>query len=146
MRQPPQRLARTSPPGMLLKRLSGAHARLQLDRIVGSDPAYLAMVRQLPCLKCGLEPAGEAAHVRLTSAAFHKHGGMGRKPADKWALPLDRGCHQIDSDALHRIGEYLFWHQLGINPLLVCERLYAKRGDIVAMRAVILNTISERSR
>lgn len=63
---------------------------------------------------------------------------------DRWALPLDRGCHQTDPDALHRRGEYLFWADLGINPLLICERLYRQRGDLVAMRAVILSAMAER--
>jgi hypothetical protein len=125
--------------------MAEARPRLLLRSGEGNaDPAYLAMIRELPCLKCGLEPCGEAAHVRITSAAFHKRGGMGRKPADRWTAPLDRGCHQTDRDALHRVGEYLFWATLGINPLLICERLYAHRGDLVAMRAVVLTAIADR--
>jgi hypothetical protein len=139
----PKRVARIAPIGSLLKH---AFDRVPQRRSIETpaDPAYLEMIRQLPCIKCGMEPCGEAAHVRLTSAAFHKRGGIGKKPEDRWALPLDRGCHQVDPDALHRVGEYLFWHALGINPLLICERLYAQRGDLVAMRAVILSAMAER--
>lgn len=138
----PQRIMPPDPPGRLLKRLYGIR---RVRKIVeGTDEAYLAQVRQLPCLKCGMEPCLEAAHVRITSAAFHKFNAGGKTPADKWALPLDHGCHVADRDALHRIGEFLFWHQLGLNPLLICEGLYAKRGDLVAMRAVILVAIAER--
>lgn len=141
----PKRIARIAPIGSLLKHPISIAPVAHQERSPG-DASYLAMVRQLPCVKCGMEPCGEAAHVRITSAAFHKRGGIGKKPDDRWALPLDRGCHQTDRDALHRSGEYLFWHQLGINPLLICERLYAQRGDLVAMRAVILSAIAERGR
>lgn len=48
------------------------------------------------------------------------------------------------SRAQHSRGERMFWAELGINPLLVAQRLYAQRGDLVAMRAVILVAIAER--
>lgn len=140
----PQRLTPPAAPGELLKRLTGIHVRMKLKEIAGRDPVYLANIRQLPCLKCGMEPCGEAAHVRSQSAAHGKKGGMAKKPADRWALPLCAGCHRIDRDALHNIGEGLFFHIVGINPLLVCERLHAKRGDPVAMRAVVMTVIAER--
>ncbi|WP_256470504.1 hypothetical protein [Bradyrhizobium sp. 45] len=38
----------------------------------------------------------------------------------------------------------MFWAQLDINPLLVAQRLYAQRGNLVAMRAVVLVAIAER--
>src|SRR5581483_10303975 len=115
VRERPQRLSRTAAPGALLKRMLALHTRVKLKEASTHDPVYLAQVRQLPCLKCGMEPAGEAAHVRLTSAAFNKRGGMAKKPADRWTVPLCGGCHREDRDALHRLGEYLFWAQLGIN-------------------------------
>lgn len=138
----PQRLALRTPPGSLLKQLLALAPRHRSD--ADRDEAHLVAVRQCVCLRCGLDPAGEAAHVRLTSGVRHKFGGMGRRPADKWTLPLCSGCHWRDSDSQHRIGEIAFYHLLGLDPLLVCERLYAKRGDLVAMRAVIFNAIEER--
>lgn len=138
----PQRIAAIAAPGTLFKRAELRAPQRAIEAT--SDLSYLAMMRQLPCIKCGLEPCGEAAHVRLTSAAFHKRGGIGRKPEERWALPLDRGCHISDPDALHRRGEYIFWAELGLNPLLICERLYRQRGDLVAMRAIILSAIAER--
>ncbi len=69
---------------------------------------------------------------------------MGKKPSDRWVLPICHSCHVSDNDALHRIGERVFFDQLGINPLLVASRLYAAKGDIVRMRAVIFNAIAER--
>jgi hypothetical protein len=147
LKKRPQRIARPAGAGDLLKRAVALHVQRKLERareLLDHDPAYLAMIRQLPCLKCGLEPCGEAAHVRLTSAAFHKYGGMGKKPADRWTVPLDSGCHTRDHDGLHRVGEFQFWHDAGINPLLICQRLHAAKGDLVRMRAVILAAMAER--
>jgi hypothetical protein len=58
---------------------------------------------------------------------------MGAKPHDKWALPLCRDCHREQ----HRIGERAFWSIVGINPLLLAERLYAARGDLARMRDIV---------
>ncbi len=65
---------------------------------------------------------------------------------DCWTTPLCDGCHTNDYDAQHRIGEREFWRRLGINPFLLCQRLYAARGDLVAMRAVVMVAIAERNR
>jgi hypothetical protein len=139
----PQRVAPLAKPGELLKRINGV-APQPLPR-EASDPAYLAMIRQLPCLKCGMDPCGEAAHVRMQSGAHGKHNGIGRKPDDRWAAPLCACCHREDRDSQHRVGELVFWHRLGSNPLLICERLYAARGDLVRMRAIALLAIAEAS-
>jgi hypothetical protein len=90
-----------------------------------------------------MEPS-EAAHVRFASAAFGKASGLQKKPDDKWALPLCADDHRLNRDAQHHRGELAFWHELGINPLLTCQRLHAQAGDLVAMRAVILTTIAHR--
>jgi hypothetical protein len=142
--QHPQRITRSAAPGSMLK---GAQV-IRMPQNEDNDHAYLAMVRQLPCLRCGMEPppSNNAAHVRMQSAAHGKRGGIGKKPADCWTVPLCAACHTQDSDSQHKIGEVMFWHRVGLNPLYVCEKLYAQRGDIVAMRAVILQAIAERSR
>lgn len=70
---------------------------------------------------------------------------MQKKPADRWALPLCADDHRLARGAQHKRGEEAFWRELGINPLLVCERLYAQSDDLVAMRAVIFVAIAERS-
>jgi hypothetical protein len=141
----PQRIFSPSPPGTLLKR-SGAADLPQQPRQQKDDVDYLALIRQLPCLHCGMEPCYEAAHVRLASAAFGKASGLGKKPPDRWALPLCPDHHRLARDCQHNQGEQMFWARLGINPLIVCGRLYAQRGDLVAMRAVVMVTISERAK
>lgn len=137
----PRRLTPPSAPGELLKQLFAAPRRHAPE--TDHDPDYLHHVRQCPCLHCGMEPS-EAAHVRMASAAFGKASGLGKKPADRWALPLCAEHHRLARSAQHNQGEALFWDALGISPLLTCEQLYAQRGDLVAMRAVIFVTIANR--
>lgn len=143
-REFPQRLPTFSPPGALLKRAIAAEPAARNAREGDSEPLYLIELRRLPCLKCGLEPCGEAAHVRAQSGAHGKRSGMGKTPQDRWALPLCGGCHREDKDAQHKIGELAFWHGLGINPHLVCTQLYAAKGDPIRMRAVVFVAIAER--
>lgn len=138
-----RRVAAPVPPGSLLKRVQ-VQPRTRQEG-AGRDVDYLAQIRGLPCLKCGMEPS-EAAHVRFASAAFGKSSGLGRKPEDRHSVPLCSGCHRLDRDAQHNRGERAFWDAVGINPLIVAEKLYAQRGDVVAMRAVIFSAIAERGR
>lgn len=141
-----RRISATAPPGSLLKRHHARQPRqMRATAATGRDAAHLDLIRQCPCLKCGDDPCGEAAHVRFASAAFGKRSGLGRKPDDSDAVPLCPGCHRLDRDAQHNRNEREFWDAIGINPLLVAQKLYAQRGDLVAMRAVVMVAISERS-
>lgn len=141
----PRRLTPPAPAGSMLKRVHVASPRPRKDD-AERDPDYLALVRQCPCLHCGLDPCGEAAHVRFASAAFGKASGLGKTPPDKFALPLCGDDHRVAKHAQHNRNEQEFWHELGINPLITAEKLYAQRGDLVAMRAVIFMTIATRGR
>lgn len=140
----PRRIGHACPPGSLLKRVM-VQPRLRAAEVTGRDLSYLALVRQCPCLKCGMEPS-EAAHVRFASAAYGKASGLGKKPEDRWALPLDASCHRLARDAQHNRAEQQFWDDLGIHPLATCVKLYAQRGDLVAMQAVVMVAIAERGR
>lgn len=95
------------------------------------DEAYLSLIRQLPCTKCGKSPC-DAAHVRKASAEHGKAPGI-MKPDDKWALPL---CHEHHMEQ-HSQGENEFWARLGIDPLALCLKLKAA-GSIEKMRAVLI--------
>lgn len=136
----PQRLMMAAPIGSLMKRAEGA-ARVMREQ--PTDQAYLRLIRQLPCLHCGMEPS-EPAHVRMASAAHAKASGLGRKPADCWAVPLCAEHHRLARNAQHNRGEREFWRAIDINPLVVCERLYARRGDLPAMLAIVQLAIAER--
>ena len=84
---------------------------------------HLAFVRQLPCVACGRAAPSEAAHVRTGT-----DGGVGMKPADRYAVPLCAACHAKQ----HRIGELTFWSALRIDPLNVALRLWTISADIKA--------------
>jgi hypothetical protein len=141
----PQRVSRPEPIGSLLKRITVAAPRRGFAEPEGGDLRYLASIRQLPCLKCGVDPCGAAAHLRLNSALHNKRQAMAKKPSSRWVTPLCAGCHTNDPDAQHRIGEELFWTRIGINPFLACERLFAAREDFVRLRATAYSIIAERS-
>lgn len=126
------RVSPPSPPGSLFK---GETPKRTKKKDMGRAPRahdaqHLEDVRQCPCLKCGIDPAGEAAHIRMTRDG-KPITGMGAKPDDKYALPL---CHS-DHMEQHRVGELAFWREVGIDPLKVAERLYAAPG-VEAMRAM----------
>lgn len=140
----PQRLTPPAAPGELLKTWpQPPMARGVKKAAADQDADYLAMVRDCPCLHCGMEPS-EAAHVRFASAAFGKASGLQKKPEDRWALPLCAEHHRLGRDAQHNRGEQEFWAALGIHPLLTAEKLWAQRGDQVAMRAVVMVAIAGR--
>lgn len=142
----PQRVSYPEPPGSLLKRITAAAPRRVEAEPKGGHPKYLAEVRQLPCLYCGVEPCGEAAHVKYCCAAFGMKNMLGKRVSDDRALPLCRDDHLNACHAQHRGCEEAFWAKLGINPYRVTTRLYAQRGDLVAMRAVVMVAIAERSK
>lgn len=140
----PQRLTRPAPAGSLLKAAAAPTATARTSH--HGDADYLALVRQCPCLYCGVEPCGEAAHVKFSSARFGKSNALGKRLRDEDALPLCRDDHQNARHAQHKGSEEAFWEGLGISPYLVAKRLYAHRGDLVAMRAVVMVAIAERSK
>lgn len=145
-RSRPQRIFIPSPPGTLLKRAGAADVPQRLrNEKAPEDADYLRHVRSLPCLYCGMEPS-EPAHLRLSSAAYGKASGLGKKPDMKWVLPVCSEHHRLARDAQHNRNEAEFWESLGINPLLAATRLWDARGDIVRMNSVVHVIISERSR
>jgi hypothetical protein len=84
---------------------------------------HLAFVRQLPCVACGKAAPSDAAHVRRGT-----DGGVGRKPGDRYAVPLCTACHAKQ----HRVGELTFWSALRIDPLNVALRSWTVSADIEA--------------
>ena len=141
-RDHPQRITPPAPVGSGLKQFGAALPRSNLD---APEPDYLALIRDLPCLSCGMEPS-EAAHVRYASAAFGKASGLGKKPHDKFCCPLCAQCHRLGREAQHKRNERAFWENLDINPLQVAERLWERRFDPLAMRMVVVAAIMERKK
>lgn len=92
------------------------------------DPGYLAWLRQQNCIcGCNEAPPCDAAHLRAGSLKYNKPmTGMGRKPDDKWALPLKHSHHMRQ----HAHGDELGWwsaHGVG-DPFRLCQRYYAAYG------------------
>lgn len=141
--------ARISPiaaPGSLFKAATPSRKRKGGGKPseVKRDANYLALIRKMPCLSCDQDPAGVAAHVRMTRVG-KPIAGMGLKPDDRWTLPLCQACHTDGHGAQHKIGEYRFWQGIGIDPLTACERLYSASPDIEAMRLVCFDTRNGRT-
>jgi hypothetical protein len=124
-----------APPGSLLKQFRPENRkRLSLGRKPRElDANHLDCIRQLPCLKCGLEGFSQAAHVRMNQGSLGKKQALGAKPDDRWAVPLCRDCH----DEQHSQGEEMFWHQVGINPILVAQKLFSLSPDVMRMHSAI---------
>jgi hypothetical protein len=89
---------------------------------------HLAFVRQLPCVTCGKAAPSDAAHVRTGT-----DGGIGRKPGDRYAVPLCTACHAKQ----HRVGELAFWSALRIDPLNVALRLWTVSSDVEAGERIV---------
>ena len=89
---------------------------------------HLAFVRQLSCVACGRAAPSDAAHVRTGT-----DGGLGRKPGDRYVVPLCTTCHAKQ----HRVGELAFWSALRIDPLNVALRLWTVSSDIAAGQRTI---------
>lgn len=143
----PQRLFLPSPPGSLLKHHAGTAELPQQPRKSDgvADLFYLGLVRQLPCLHCGMTPS-EPAHLRLSSAAYGKASGLGKKPPDRWVNPLCAEHHRLARDAQHNRNEREFWDSLGINPLASASLLWDARGDLVRMTSVVHVVIAGRKK
>lgn len=128
------RIAPSALPGTLFK----APRLVKPRRIPGRSPRHtdaehLEAIRQCPCLRCGTDPCGEAAHVRMGTLYPGKVvTGIGRKPSDADTVPLCHGCHMDQ----HAIGELSFWTAVGIAPLTFAARLYRFSPNTEAMRAL----------
>lgn len=92
----------------------------------------------LPCLICHDNTTTEAAHVKLTDDTSKKrHVGGAEKADDKWTVPLC-GRHHRDQ---HNMNEKVFWLTVGIDPLVVCEQLWAVSGDHEQGERIALNAL-----
>ncbi len=88
------------------------------------DTGYLAFLRRLPCVcGCGRPGPSDAAHIRMASSERGKRStGMQVKPSDRFAVPLNRLCHERQ----HGMAEHRFWSERGLDPFEIADRLYAE--------------------
>src|SRR5262249_15919685 len=81
------------------------------------EKADRALVASQPCLVCGKRPV-DPHHIR-----FAQKQSLGRRVSDEFTIPLCRSHHR----ALHRSGsEYLWWENVGIDPLKAARKLWKK--------------------
>lgn len=86
------------------------------------DDGFLEFLRQKPCCcGCGRAAPSQAAHIRI---GFFT---MGKKPDDKFAVPLNQWCHLDAPDAQHK-DEKGFWERRGVDPFDLAARYYAEYG------------------
>lgn len=102
------------------------------------DDGYLAFLRkQRCCCGCNQAPPSEAAHVRIGFFA------MGKKPDDRFAVPLNRWCHRESPDSQHA-NEKDFWARRNFSPFAIAKRLYAEYGGDGGHPKVKRTTIKPR--
>jgi len=93
------------------------------DRGRERDNGYLAFLRRQPCACCGRAAPSDAAHIRMASLERGKlPTGMQVKPSDRFAVSLNRSCHE----AQHSGSERAFWSERGLDPFAIADRLYAE--------------------
>jgi len=92
------------------------------------NEGYLRWLRQQFCsCGCGYPPPCDAAHIRSGSILYGKsYTGMGEKPSDRWAVPLNHTHHM----AQHAHGDEIgWWSAQGIDPFALAIKLYKKYTD-----------------
>src|SRR3954452_1239793 len=80
------------------------------------DAAYLAWIREMPCMACGIGNRSEAAHTGTD-------GGMSQKASDYSCVPLCGNCHTRAAGAYHRVGKRAFEERHGLSFVRTVERL-----------------------
>lgn len=100
---------------------------------------HLAFIRSLSCVVSGVSMNVEAAHIRYSDAAWEKvNPGIGRKPDDKWTIPLSAEMHRLNRNAQHNGNERSFWERHEIDPLSIALKLWGVSGDYEAGMRIIL--------
>lgn len=84
----------------------------------------MSVVARLPSVISGRRPV-EVCHVRYGDPRRKPPTGLGQRPDDKWVLPLTPDEHRLSRDAQHAHNERFWWERHKIDPISVCEKLYA---------------------
>ena len=84
------------------------------------DKDHLKFVAGQPCLICSQQPS-DPHHLR-----FIQPRGIGLKVSDEFTVPLCRAHHR---DLHHSGNEVAWWHENGIRPVEIAERLWHESRD-----------------
>jgi len=108
------------------------------------EKRHMSVVARLPSVISGLRPC-EVCHIRYGDPSRRKPPtGMGQKPHAKWVLPLTPDEHRLSKEAQHNQNERAWWASHGIDPIAVCERLWAvweKTSSMVEAEALMESII-----
>lgn len=130
----------------MLKGASRSAPEMRISDRCERNADYLALVRKLPCLSCGVEPCGEVAHLKFSSAKHGKLNAFGKRVRINDGVPLCGDDHRLRKDAQHKGSEEAFWEKLDLDPYAIASHLYAQRGDFVAMEQVVRVAIMNRKK
>ena len=89
--------------------------------------SHLDNVKTLPCLICGVEPAGDPHHLKRAAGQGPK--SLSQKNKDRYAVPLCRTHHDEAEDG----DDEAYFTRHGIDARSVAMALWTKRKDRVAM-------------
>lgn len=103
----------------------------------GMDPEHAANIRLLPCCIpfCKAAPGGQIHHLKDTGA---KERSTGVRSTDKWGVPLCNEHHIYGVERCGSRGENRWFMDRGIAILELAIALWAARGDLARMRAIVL--------
>lgn len=109
-------------PGSLLKNPRRTEKR--------RDDSHLNLIRRCFCLTCLSEGPCDAAHIRYHDLDAGKdQTGIGRKPEDRWTVPLCHDCHMKQ----HARGERQWWKERNIDPIVAAKLLYHASPNLAKM-------------
>lgn len=105
----------------------------------GKYPAHLALVRLLPCVKCGTIAGVQPHHLRHGPAATR---GLGQKASDLLTVPLCWMHH----DECHRTGgkfEAQWFDRFAFQPINYASALASNTNNYARMRLVHLAHVDD---
>lgn len=75
----------------------------------------------------------------MASAAYGKpETGAGRRPDDKWVVPLSPLLHRLTTESQHSMNEAEFWAQFNFDPLALAEQLWKYRDSRITMERCVV--------
>lgn len=103
----------------------------------GNSELHLELIRKLPCIITGHEPAGTAHHLK--SGPARKERGLGQKATDEWSLPINWNDHLNGVELVGSTRELAWFQERGIpDPYQVAKSLAAASPDFDRMREIII--------
>jgi hypothetical protein len=105
----------------------------------GMSEPHCDAIRSLSCCVCGKPPRNQIHHLKQTG---QQDRGGARRSADQWGLPLCWLCH----DGIERLGsrnEIAWFRSLGIDALVLADRLWRASPNVEAMERIVLRHRTE---